>query len=146
MKPRIENPQQVEPKAYQAMYSLESYVRQSDIDPVHRELIKIRASQLNKCAFCIQMHTKEARQNGESEERIYALNAWQESPYFSPEERAILALTEQVTFISEQQVTDEVYDEAVRLLGEKKVIQVIMAIATINSWNRIAISARAVPQ
>lgn len=100
----------------------------------------MRASQINGCAYCIDMHTRDARKAGESERRIYALNAWRETPFFTDDEKAILALTEAVTLISEKGVPDNVYNEAVAALGEQKTAQVIMAAAAINAWNRIGIS------
>ena len=131
---------ELEPKAYEGMIALEGYVRSSQINPMHRGLIKIRASQINGCAYCIQMHTTEARKAGESEQRIYALSAWRESPLFSEEERALLALTEEVTLISEGGVADETYAQALRHFDENVLAQTIMQIVAINAWNRIAIS------
>lgn len=131
--------------AYRAMLQLERYVRNSGIHPTLLELIKIRASQINGCAFCIDMHTKDARLNGETEQRIYALNAWRETPFFTPEERAVLAFTEAVTLIATHSVSDEIYDEVSRYFTPDEIINLLMAIATINSWNRIAITTRMVP-
>ncbi|NEN97850.1 MAG: carboxymuconolactone decarboxylase family protein [Moorea sp. SIO3I7] len=135
----------VEPAAYLAMNYLEKYVNKSGLDKTLIKLIKIRASQLNKCAFCIDMHTKEARSNGETEQRIYALNAWQEAPFFSPEERAVLELTEAVTLISENQVPNSVYEEVSRYFSETEIAKILMAIVTINGWNRIAITTKMIP-
>lgn len=128
------------------MLGLERYLAATDLDKKLRELVKIRALQINGCAFCIDMHTKDARKLGESEQRIYALNAWQEAPFFTPEERAALALTEAITFVADTRVPDEVYEEAKRLFGEEKLAALIMAIITINAWNRIAISTRMEPK
>ncbi|PYI50827.1 carboxymuconolactone decarboxylase family protein [Paenibacillus flagellatus] len=139
------NMQQLEPKAYEAMYGLERYVRSSSIPKTLLELIKIRASQLNGCAYCIDMHTKDARHYGETEQRIYALNAWRETPFFTPEERAALALTEAVTLVAETHVPDDVYEEAAKVFEPNLLAQIIMAIVTINAWNRIAVTMRAVP-
>jgi AhpD family alkylhydroperoxidase len=125
------------PAAYQAMLHLERYVRGSGIDPTLLELIKIRASQINGCAFCIDMHTKDARLQGETEQRIYALNAWRETPFFTPQERATLALTEAVTLIATNHVADELYEEVSRYFTENEIVNLLMAIATINSWNQI---------
>ncbi|WDF56941.1 carboxymuconolactone decarboxylase family protein [Mucilaginibacter sp. KACC 22063] len=136
---------QVEPAAYKAMYALENYLKTTGIDPRHKELIKIRASQINGCAFCIDMHTKDARKLGETEQRIYALNAWRETPFFDEQERALLALTEAVTLISSNHVPDEVWNKAAAVFDEVYLSQMIMAIATINAWNRIAISTRMEP-
>ncbi len=135
----------VEPAAYLAMNSLENYVNKSGLDKTLIKLIKVRASQLNKCAFCIDMHTKEARSNGETEQRIYLLNAWRETPFFSPEERAVLELTEAVTMISENQVPNSVYEEVSRYFSETEIAKLLMAIVTINAWNRIAITTKMIP-
>jgi AhpD family alkylhydroperoxidase len=99
----------LEPKAYEAMQALENYLETTIVSPIHKELIRIRASQINGCAYCINMHTKDARAIGETEQRIYALNAWRETPFFSPEERAILALTEKITNIKHG-VSDKVME------------------------------------
>lgn len=130
-----------EPAAYQAMSALEDYLKASDLNPIHKELIKIRASQINGCAFCINMHTIDARKVGETEQRIYLLNAWRETDLFTEEERAILALTEEVTLI-QHHVSDETYQRAAELFDEKYLAQIIMAIVTINGWNRIAITGQ----
>ena len=134
------------PGAYEAMLGLERYLTATGLDKKLRELVKIRASQINGCAFCIDLHTKDARTMGESEQRIYALNAWQETPFFTPEERAALALTEAITLVAETGVPDEVYEEARRLFGEERLAELIIAVVAINAWNRIAISTRTVPK
>lgn len=136
---------QSDPNAYQAMLGLETYLRQCGLPPQLLHLIKTRASQLNGCAFCIDMHTKEARADGESEQRLYALSAWVETPFFTPAERAALALTEVVTRISEQAVPDAVYAEACQHYSEAEVTQLLIAIVTINSWNRLAIASQVLP-
>lgn len=128
-----------EPAAYKAMTALESYLQNTEIKKTQKELIKIRASQLNGCAYCIDLHTRDARKNGETEQRIYLLNAWRETNLYSEEERAILALTEEITLI-QHGLTDETYKKAAQLFGEKKLAQIIMAIVTINAWNRIGVS------
>ena len=133
------------PEAYKAMYGLENYLKSSSLSPIHKHLIKIRASQINGCAYCIMMHTKEAKKSGETEERIYALNAWKETNYYDVKEKALLALTEAVTLISTNHLPDDVYQNAVQELGETYTAQAIMAIATINAWNRLAISSRKMP-
>ena len=138
------NIRKTEPAAYKAMLNLEDYLDTTSLQPLHKELIKIRASQLNGCAYCINMHTRDARKLGENEYRIYALTAWRESRFFSEEEEAILALTEEVTQISHG-VSDATYTNAVRVLGEKQVAQVIMATAVINAWNRIGIATKLEP-
>lgn len=143
MKTRI-NIENTEPAGYKAILGLEKFIESTSLTRTHKELIKIRASQINGCAFCIDMHTKEARKAGETEQRIYALNAWRETPFFSEEEQAILALTEEVTLISNH-VADETYEQAVNVLGETYLAQVILAIITINAWNRIGISTKLMP-
>jgi AhpD family alkylhydroperoxidase len=129
----------LEPAAIKALVGLETYLAGTNISPIHQEMIRIRASQINGCAYCIDMHTHDARKAGETERRIYALNAWRETPFFSTEEKAILALTEAVTLITNG-VPDDVYNQAVKVLGEHKTAQVIVAAITINAWNRIGIS------
>jgi AhpD family alkylhydroperoxidase len=136
----------VEPGAYQAMFALEKYIARTSIDKRLKELIKIRASQINGCAFCLNMHTKEARELGETEQRIYALNAWRETPYFTPEERTVLALTEAVTLVAESHVPDDVYNEAAQYFDKKQMSEIIMQIVTINAWNRLAVTARKMPE
>ncbi|MED2972215.1 carboxymuconolactone decarboxylase family protein [Fictibacillus sp. B-59209] len=136
----------VEPGALQAMLAVEKYVDRTSIDKKLKELIKIRASQINGCAFCLNMHTKEARELGETEQRIYALNAWRETPYFTPEERAVLALTEAVTLVAESHVPDDVYNDAAQYFDEKQLSEIIMQIVVINSWNRLAVTARKIPE
>ncbi|MDR7212665.1 carboxymuconolactone decarboxylase family protein [Flavobacterium piscis] len=138
MKPRIVIPT-VAPEAYQALMNLESYISKTSLTPTHKELIKIRASQINGCAFCINMHTADARKYGETEQRIYLLSAWQEADIYTEEEKAILALTEEITLISNH-VSEEVYQNAARLFDEKYLAEIILAIITINSWNRFAIT------
>ncbi|NME98274.1 carboxymuconolactone decarboxylase family protein [Aneurinibacillus aneurinilyticus] len=133
------------PKGYTAMLGLEKYLMSTSIDKKLRELIKIRASQINGCAFCIDMHTKDARKIGETEQRIYALNAWRETPFFTPEERTVLALTKAITLVTEGHVADSVYNEVRRYFDETKTSEIIMAIVTINAWNRIAIATRKIP-
>ncbi|GAA4843218.1 carboxymuconolactone decarboxylase family protein [Paenibacillus vulneris] len=137
---------QVIPEGYQAMLGLESYVSGTSIDKKLRELIKIRASQINSCAFCIDMHTKEARKLGETEQRIYALNAWRETPFFTDAERAVLALTESITLLAETHVPDDVYEEVESYFNQKQIAEIIMQIVTINAWNRIGVSTRLMPQ
>jgi AhpD family alkylhydroperoxidase len=138
------NIKKTEPAAYTALLQLENYMEKTSLSPLHKELIRIRASQLNGCAYCLKMHTKDARDLGEKEERLYTLTAWRETPYFSKEEQAILSLTEEVTMISKG-VSAETYAIAVDVLGEEKTAQVIMASIIINAWNRIGISTQMVP-
>lgn len=143
MKARIKI-DQVEPAGYKAILGLEKFIENTPLTKTHKDLIKIRASQINGCAFCIDMHTKEARNTGETEQRIYALNAWRDTLFFTNDERAILALTEEVTLISNH-VKDETYQMALEALGETYLAQVIMAIITINTWNRIGITTQLIP-
>ena len=135
---------QLEPKAYQAMLNLEGYLAGCDLDSNLKELIKLKASMINKCAYCIQMHSEQARKQGESEQRIYALPAWQESPLFTDEERAVLALTEEITNIAKAGLSDAIYKLCTELFGEQKVAQLVMQIVTINAWNRIALATKLV--
>lgn len=135
----------VEPAAYKAMLGLEQYLHQSSLEQKLLDLIKIRASQINKCAFCIDMHTKEARKAGETEQRIYALSAWQETPFFTPQERAALSFTEAVTLIAENSINDELYEQVSRYFPPQEIVQILIAIATINAWNRISISTGMIP-
>lgn len=134
----------LEPEAYKIMYEFEDYLNKSQVTKIHRELIKIRASQINGCAFCLNMHTKNAREAGETEQRIYLLDAWRDAQVFTEEEKAILALTEEVTLIRHG-VSDETYENALKLLGEKYLAQVIMTITVINAWNRILVSTKVPP-
>jgi AhpD family alkylhydroperoxidase len=136
---------QAQPDTYKAMSALEAYVNSTEITPIHKELIKLRASQINGCAYCLDMHSKDARKLGETEQRIYTLSAWRETPFFDEKEQAILALTEEVTLINKGGVSDDTYNKAVEVLGDKYVGQVIMAIITINAWNRVAISSHFQP-
>lgn len=132
--------------AYGAMLALEGWVRKSSkLEPSLLELVKMRASQINACAYCIDMHSKDARAHGETEQRLYALSAWRETPFFTDRERAALAWTEAVTLISSTQVPDDIYEEARQRFSEEELVNLTMAIVTINGWNRLAISFRAVP-
>ena len=135
----------LQPKAYEAMFALEKYLSQSQIEPLLKELIKIRVSQINGCSYCINLHTKDARKLGETEQRIYGLSAWRETPFYNDTERAVLALAEEITHISLHGVSDETYNKALEQLGEEKLAQVIMAIITINAWNRIGVSTHMAP-
>lgn len=143
MKTRI-NIEKTAPAGYKAILGLEGFIESTPLTRTHKDLIKIRASQINGCAFCINMHTKDARKAGETEQRIYALNAWRDTPFFSEEERAILALTEEVTLISNH-VSDATYEQAAKVLEETYLAQVILAIITINAWNRIGITTNLIP-
>lgn len=143
MTPRFDLAQQA-PEPYRAMAGLENAVQQR-VDPTLYELVKIRASQVNGCAFCIDMHTKDARARGESEQRIYALNAWRDTPFFTDRERAALALTEAVTLVHDGHVSDEVYDEAAKHFEESELASLVWAVTVINAWNRVAITSRSAP-
>lgn len=141
MKTRF-NIQKLEPKAYEAMFGLESYLATSGLDKTILELIKIRASQINGCAFCINMHTKDALKNGETNQRIFLLNAWRETNLFTEQEQAALAMTEEITLVSHKGLTDKTFELAKTVFSENEIAIIIMAISTINAWNRIAISSR----
>jgi AhpD family alkylhydroperoxidase len=136
------NIEKIAPNGYQAMFALERYLAGTTLTKTHKELVKIRASQLNGCAFCLNMHTKDARKNGETEQRIYLLNAWRETTLFDEEEKAILALTEEITLISAGAVKNETYQNAIALLGEHYVADLILLAVTINAWNRIAVTTQ----
>lgn len=144
MEPRI-NYGAVAQGAYRAMLGLATYVRQSGIEPSLLELVKLRASQINGCAYCIDLHTKDARAHGESEQRLYALCAWRETPFYTERERAALAWTEAVTLVTEGHVPDAVFAEASAHFTETELVNLTMAVVAINGWNRLAISFRAVP-
>ena len=130
----------LQPNAYKAMYELEKYLGKTILDAFTKELIKIRASQINGCAYCIQMHTEEARKLGESEQRIYALSAWKESPLFTSRERAVLSLTDEMTLIAKDGLSQDSYNAALQALGEDELAEAMMQIVTINAWNRIAVA------
>ena len=144
MKLRL-NYSQVEPKALKAMMELENYVAASELGLPLRELVKIRASQINGCAYCIDMHTKDARAEGETEQRIYALSAWRETPFFTERERAALEWTEALTLISEVEISNELYEKVSVYFTESEIIALSMTIVAINGWNRLAISFGTVP-
>jgi AhpD family alkylhydroperoxidase len=144
MEPRIDY-RKIAPDGISALSGLENYVRQSDLDPALLELVKLRASQLNGCAYCIDMHTKDARAGGESEQRLYAVAVWRETPFFTERERAALAWTEAVTQVSHEHVPEGVYEFAHRLFSDKELVDLTLAIIAINGWNRLAISFRSVP-
>ena len=133
------------PQADKAMGALHLFVRNCGLDHSLLELVKLRASQLNGCAHCIDMHTKELRADGESEQRLYLLHAWRESPFYSDRERAALAWTEAVTLVTGGHVPDEVYDEASRQFSEKELVDLTMALVAINGANRLNIAFRTVP-
>jgi AhpD family alkylhydroperoxidase len=143
MKSRL-NSYQVAPGVMQAMQALETAAQKGGLEPSLVELIKIRASQINGCAFCLHMHTRDARAKGETEQRIYLLNAWRESPLYSDRERAALAWTESVTLVSETHVPDEVFAQAKAQFSDEELAQLTLLIVAINGWNRFAIAFRAI--
>ena len=143
MKARL-NPNKAAPEAMKALGGLESYVQGSGLEPSLIELVKTRASQINGCAYRLHMHTRDARAKGESEERLYLLDAWRESPLYTERERAALAWTEAVTLVSETHVPEDVYEEVRRHFAEDELVKLTLLVATINAWNRIAISFRSV--
>jgi len=131
--------------AYQAMLGLEKYVRNCGLEHTLLELVKTRASQINGCAYCIDMHTKDARAGGETEQRLYALSAWRDTPFYTPRERAALEWTEALTLISESDIPDSLYETVREQFTEAEIVNLSMAIITINGWNRLAIPFRSVP-
>ena len=143
MKARL-NPYQAAPDAMKPMAALDAAIKSSGLEPSLVELVRTRASQINGCAYCIHMHTRDARAQGESEERLYLLAAWHESPLYTERERAALAWTESVTLVAQTHVPDDVYAEVRRHFTEAELVKLTMLVATINAWNRIAISFRSV--
>jgi AhpD family alkylhydroperoxidase len=133
------------PEGVHALLNLGKLISSSGLEASLLELVKIRASQLNGCAYCIDMHTKDARAGGESEQRLYALSAWRETPFFTPRERAALAWTEAITNIQQGHACDEVYEEVRGEFDEAQLVRLTMAITQINTWNRIALAFRAEP-
>jgi AhpD family alkylhydroperoxidase len=144
MKERL-NYAQVSPDALKAMRELEKYVTDSGFERSLYELVKIRASQINGCAYCLDMHTKDARKAGETEQRLYALSAWRETPFFTERERAALEWTEALTLISENDVPNSLYDGVRKHFDGKEMVALSIAIVAINGWNRLAIGFRTVP-
>lgn len=144
MKERIDA-MKVAPGAYKAMMALETYVRQSGLERPLLELVRMRASQINGCAYCIDMHSKDARAAGESEQRLYELDAWRETPFYTERERAALEWTEALTLVHQGHVPDEVYESVRKHFSEKELVDLTAAVVAINAWNRIAISLRSVP-
>src|ERR1044072_8655983 len=130
------------PAAFRAMYGLERYVRGCGLEASLLELIKMRASQINGCAFCLDMHSKDARAAGETEQRLYLLNAWPAPPCYTDRERAALAWTEAPTLVADDQVPDEVYEEVSQHFSEKELVDLSLAVVAINGWNRLAIGFR----
>ena len=144
MKPRM-NYYQAAPDTIKALVALEEQIQASGLEKSLIELVKTRASQINGCAYCINMHTADARKQGETEQRLYLLNAWREAPVYTDRERAALAWTEAVTLISETHAPDDVYEQVRVQFSEVETVNLTMLVATINAWNRIAISFRSIP-
>jgi AhpD family alkylhydroperoxidase len=139
------NYMKVSPGIYEAMYGLERYLKECGLEVSLLHLIKLRASQMNGCAYCLDMHWKDLKSIGESDQRLYELNAWEEGPFYSDRERAALAWTEAVTRVADTRVPDEVYEQVKKQFSEKEIADLTMAVAAINAWNRLAISARVTP-
>jgi AhpD family alkylhydroperoxidase len=139
------NPYEIAPEGYRAMSGLQKYVTGSGLEPRLLELVKLRASQINGCAYCIALHVREARALGETDERMHLLSAWHEAPIFTPREQAALAWTESLTLVSETRVSDEVYDRVRRHFSDKEIVDLSFAIVTINGWNRLSVAFRRLP-
>ena len=135
----------VKPDAYKAMFGLETFLRHAGLDLKLLDLVKLRVSQINGCAFCLDMHWKDLRAAGETEQRLYSLDAWRETPFYTDRERAALAWAESVTLISETHVPDEVFEEARRHFSEEELVTLSVGIVAINAWNRLSIAFRNVP-
>ncbi len=131
--------------AMKAMLALEKHLKACSIEEKLIHLIKLRASQINGCAYCIDMHSKDARTLGESEQRLYGLDAWRETPYYTPRERAALEWTESLTLVAETHAPDDAYERVRKEFSEQELVDLTYAVATINAWNRLAIAMRAVP-
>jgi len=134
------NIEQTKPEAWKAMYGLSAVVSKSRLSPIQKHLIMVRTSQINSCAFCINMHTKEALKIGETQQRLFLLSAWKETNLFTDEEKAILALTEEVTLIHQNGVSDNTYKQAKKFYTPETIAEIIMSIVLMNAWNRIAVS------
>lgn len=139
MKSRIQI-DRLDPDAYEGMFTLGNYLKNSELESNHKHLIFVRASQMNGCAYCIDMHTKEALKDGETQQRLFLLDAWWETDLFDEEEKLILQITEEITMIHQKGLTDETYQKAIDRFGEDYLAKIIMAAVTINGWNRISIS------
>ena len=145
MQPRIDF-YTASPDALKAMIALETAVSKLPLEKTLIELVKLRASQINGCAFCVDMHTADARQGGETERRLYAVSVWRETPFFTPRERAALAWTESLTLLSQTHAPDEDYELVSAQFTPKEMVDLTVAISTINSWNRLAVGFRKMPQ
>ena len=145
MEPRIDYHKMATSGAAKAMYGIEAFLRNCGLEHNLMELVKMRASQINGCAFCLDMHSKDARAAGETEQRLYALNAWRETPFFTDRERAALEWTEALTLVSQNHVPDELFERVRKHFSEDELLNLSLAVTQINSWNRLAISFRSVP-
>jgi AhpD family alkylhydroperoxidase len=144
MEPRLSY-SKITPEGHKAMSALNRYVEHCGLEPLLLELVKMRASQINGCAYCIDMHSKDARALGESEHRLYALSAWRETPFYSERERAALLWTEELTLLSQTHATDAVYEEVHQHFSDEEMVNLTWAIVVINGWNRLAVGLRSVP-
>jgi AhpD family alkylhydroperoxidase len=144
MEARI-NLKQVNPGVFHAMLGLERQVRQAGLDQRLLHLVRMRASQINGCAYCLDMHSKDTRANGETEQRLYGLEAWRETPYYSERERAALEWTEALTLVADTHVPDDVYERVRQQFSEDELAHLSLAVVAINGWNRLNIAARTVP-
>lgn len=144
MEPRIDYTKYAQ-DAQKSLFALERYLSTCGLDHKLIHLLKLRASQINGCAFCIDMHSKDARALGETEQRLYELNAWRETPFYTDKERAALEWTEVVTLVSQTHVPDETFEQLKKHFSEKEIVDLTLLVAVINVWNRLAISTRAVP-
>ena len=137
----------VQPAAYKAMDSLDTYVSNSSVDQLHQEFIRIRASQINGCAYCVSLHSGDARKLGETEQRIFLISAWREAQdVFTEEERLLFEMTEEISLIHRHGFNDDLYERAIATFGEVKTAEIIMVIVTINAWNRIGVGLNMKPQ
>jgi AhpD family alkylhydroperoxidase len=135
----------VNPGIIQAMLGLERQVRKANLDERLLDLVRMRASQMNGCSYCLDMHSKDARANGETEQRLYGLSAWRETPYYSERERAALEWTEALTLVADSHVPDEVFERVREQFSEDELVHLSLAIVAINGWNRLNVAARTVP-
>ncbi|WP_433272950.1 carboxymuconolactone decarboxylase family protein [Pseudonocardia xinjiangensis] len=144
MHPRMDI-SEIQPEAYQAMFGLEKFLAASPLPPTTLHLVKLRASQMNGCAFCVDMHSHDLKADGEPDERLFSVVTWREAPFFTPAERAALALTEEATRLDAHGVSEEVWNEAAAHYDPPTLAALVTAIATINAWNRIGVTLRLVP-
>jgi len=144
MEPRVDARKHAQ-EAQKAMYALEQYIAGCGLEHKLVHLMKMRASQINSCAYCIDMHSKDARALGETEQRLYELDAWRETPFYTDRERAALDWTEALTLVSQTHVPDSVYEEVRKYFSEKEIVDLTFVVTTINAWNRLAIALRAAP-